>query len=333
MKFRWFVICLLLLALPSVLYARWSKNTVNIEGKSFGTVVFNHGDHFDYLGTKVCSTCHQEIFALKREKNPEFTMKDMEEGKACGACHNGDMAFGVDSNCASCHPTKDITFKVPATGPVSFSHDVHTSMFGCDSCHPDLYIPAPVNKSVSMDQMNKGESCGACHDGSTAFSVADDCTTCHPTKNVTFKVPATGPVTFSHDIHTSMFGCDSCHPDLYIPGPGNKVATMDQMAEGESCGACHDGSSAFSTADDCSSCHPTKDVTFEVPDVGPVVFSHDVHTSMFGCDSCHPDVFIPGPGNEPASMDQMSEGESCGACHDGSTAFSVEEDCESCHEM
>ena len=34
-----------------------------------------------------------------------MTMKDMEAGKGCGACHNGTKAFGVKdaASCAKCH--------------------------------------------------------------------------------------------------------------------------------------------------------------------------------------------------------------------------------------
>ncbi len=34
-----------------------------------------------------------------------LTMKDMEAGKNCGACHNGTKAFSVKdpANCAKCH--------------------------------------------------------------------------------------------------------------------------------------------------------------------------------------------------------------------------------------
>jgi c(7)-type cytochrome triheme protein len=30
-----------------------------------------------------------------------------------------------------------------------------------------------------MDEMEKGKSCGACHDGKTAFTVKENCDTCH----------------------------------------------------------------------------------------------------------------------------------------------------------
>ena len=183
MKFRWIVICLLLLALPSLLYADWTKNwskrTVKIKGDAFGTVVFNHLDHFDYLGQRICTRCHPGIFNVIRSKNPDFTMEEMEKGKACGACHNGDVAFAVMDNCASCHPTKDIAFKGSPVGTVTFSHEVHTGMFSCSSCHPGLFIPGPGNKELTMEKMGEGEFCGACHDGSTAFSVKENCENCH----------------------------------------------------------------------------------------------------------------------------------------------------------
>ena len=37
-----------------------------------------------------------------------------------------------------------------------------------------------------MADMEKGKSCGACHDGKTAFDVKS-CITCHPAKDITFK--------------------------------------------------------------------------------------------------------------------------------------------------
>ena len=32
-----------------------------------------------------------------------MTMKDMEDGQFCGACHDGDTAFSVKEACDSCH--------------------------------------------------------------------------------------------------------------------------------------------------------------------------------------------------------------------------------------
>ena len=179
MKVRLTILMLLLLALPAVLFASWEKSLVEIQTDATGVIVFNHDNHFDALGEKKCPNCHNGIFNRNRAKNPAFTMAEMEQGKACGACHNGDRAFDVKADCSLCHPTQEIHFDVPDAGPVVFSHEVHTGMFGCSSCHPDLFIPGPGNQPVTMDEMAEGQACGACHDGDTAFTVEDNCDSCH----------------------------------------------------------------------------------------------------------------------------------------------------------
>jgi c(7)-type cytochrome triheme protein len=49
----------------------------------------------------------------------------------------------------------------------------------CQECHPKLYTNAKQHKKVSMKEMQKGKSCGACHNGKIAFSVKGDCGKCH----------------------------------------------------------------------------------------------------------------------------------------------------------
>lgn len=178
MKLRWFILILLLVVVPTWSFARWIDDKVILKSDATGPVVFSHYNHLEALG-KNCPTCHNGIFNIVPDKNPAFTMADMEKGKACGACHNGRRAFSVKEDCSSCHPTKDITFKVPDAGNVVFSHEVHTGMFNCSECHPDLFIPGPGNKHFTMEDMGNGEACGACHDGDTAFSVGDNCDSCH----------------------------------------------------------------------------------------------------------------------------------------------------------
>lgn len=64
-------------------------------------VVFSHGKHVEDLGLK-CTECHDALYAA-RGKNKNVTMAQMREGKSCGACHNGEMAFDVKGNCSRCH--------------------------------------------------------------------------------------------------------------------------------------------------------------------------------------------------------------------------------------
>jgi c(7)-type cytochrome triheme protein len=130
---------------------------------------------------KNCPTCHNEPFHIVIKKNPSFTMKKMEDGKSCGACDacdDGDTAFGVSEDCASCH-AGDIAYVNEDTGNITFPHASHTEMFGCDECHPDLFQAKRGANTVTMEAMENGESCGACHDGDTAFGVAEDCESCH----------------------------------------------------------------------------------------------------------------------------------------------------------
>jgi c(7)-type cytochrome triheme protein len=50
-----------------------------------------------------CYVCHDAIFQMKAGANP-ITMDAISEGKYCGTCHNGKIAFQVGFNtCPRCH--------------------------------------------------------------------------------------------------------------------------------------------------------------------------------------------------------------------------------------
>lgn len=48
-----------------------------------------------------CNTCHTTIFSFSYSPG-EITMQKIDDGKYCGECHNGDMAF-ASTNCVACH--------------------------------------------------------------------------------------------------------------------------------------------------------------------------------------------------------------------------------------
>lgn len=66
-------------------------------------------------------------------------------------------------------------------GDVVFSHEAHVARMSlkCTECHDKLYTSTKKHKKVSMKEMQKGKSCGACHNGKKAFSVKSDCAKCH----------------------------------------------------------------------------------------------------------------------------------------------------------
>jgi c(7)-type cytochrome triheme protein len=223
--------------------------------KETGPTSFSHNKHLAKI--KDCATCHTKLY--KTGKNPTVSMAEMEKGKSCGFCHNGKKAFGVDK-CSKCHKSPELSYKTPPVPKASFSHAFHTQAYSCKDCHTSIVKPdMKKNKRVSMADMEKGQSCGACHNGKAAFSTKGDCAKCH----TGFKLPAKmtfkntkGTIIghFSHEFHTAAYGCNDCHTKLYPYGNGKRT-TMKQMENGSSCGACHDGKSAFSVKGDCLKCH------------------------------------------------------------------------------
>jgi len=104
---KFFVLALVVvvtLAMSVSAFATPAGKTSEFAGGSAGKVVFDGKTHAD-KGAK-CADCHQSgIFKMKKGTSDKATMKDMEAGKSCGACHNGTKAFGVkeQSTCAKCH--------------------------------------------------------------------------------------------------------------------------------------------------------------------------------------------------------------------------------------
>jgi len=76
--------------------------TVDFAGGASGKVVFDGKVHAD-KGLK-CNDCHTKIFKMKKGSD-KINMTDMNAGKNCGTCHNGEKAFKSSDagNCAKCH--------------------------------------------------------------------------------------------------------------------------------------------------------------------------------------------------------------------------------------
>ena len=72
-------------------------------GGGGGKVVYSHEKHLA-KGEK-CTDCHTKIFKMTKGQRSSFKMADMQNGQACGACHDGKAAFSVkeQANCAKCH--------------------------------------------------------------------------------------------------------------------------------------------------------------------------------------------------------------------------------------
>ena len=74
----------------------------------------------------------------------------------------------------------DVVYEQKKAGKVTFSHDSHAGMgLKCTDCHDALFGAKGQHKPATMAQMQKGQSCGACHDGKKAFAVKGNCNSCH----------------------------------------------------------------------------------------------------------------------------------------------------------
>lgn len=227
--------------------------------KDVPDATFNHAGHV--TRNRNCTTCHNAIYNLANKRT--YTMADMVKGQSCGVCHNDKKAFGVvaGNDCSKCH--SDLTTKTlkynsePATDAV-FSHDFHSQLYSCYDCHTKKFDYRKGSRKSTMAEIDNGKSCGICHNGKEAFASTGDCQKCHidfKPGQITFK-NRRGTITghFSHEFHGQIYGCTDCHTQIF-PYGGGKEVTMQEMEQGKSCGACHDGNSAFAVTGDCAKCH------------------------------------------------------------------------------
>lgn len=334
-----FTLVMLMLAVVSA-FASETKE-IKFTFKNADPVSFSHELHLRKYNNN-CKVCHDAIFSLKNRKH--YTMAEMERSKSCGACHSGAKAFSVASEkeCVKCHQGKprDITYQIRGLGSATFSHATHIAKTGgaCKRCHNGKVITGR-DRNVTMAAMEKGRTCGACHNGKAAFAVTANCDRCHKgmkPKEIVFNLKGVTPATFSHAFHTQVYSCKDCHTKTFPYKALVGTATMDDMAKGKSCGACHNGKDAFASSGDCGKCHKglkPGTITFKTSG-GEATFSHEFHLQTYKCADCHTKIFPYKAGALKATMSDMENGKSCGTCHNkGKDAFSVQDDCGKCHKM
>ena len=63
--------------------------------------------HWIHRSRFQCKVCHMEIFEPKAGAN-RISMQDISQGRACGRCHDGRVAFSYGfGNCTRCHRPED----------------------------------------------------------------------------------------------------------------------------------------------------------------------------------------------------------------------------------
>ncbi len=156
---------------------------------------FPHSSHTLWLA---CQNCHPRVF---RTTGDTLSMAAINAGEQCGQCH-GKVAFPA-TTCERCHEALQMAAnRVTATlrddrpltrlpgavaagrtqsyAPASFSHAVHRIRYRCSACHETLFAMQAGAGSMRMADMENGQGCGACHDGTAAFGLVR-CARCHVT--------------------------------------------------------------------------------------------------------------------------------------------------------
>lgn len=105
MKFLSSLLCAAMMALVAIpAAAEYADVVLNRRAEKEGVrpVVFPHWFHRIRFQ---CRVCHYELSFKMRVGSNDVTMNDISEGKFCGACHNGNIAWGAD-RCDLCHSGK-----------------------------------------------------------------------------------------------------------------------------------------------------------------------------------------------------------------------------------
>ncbi len=160
-------------------------------GACHGRVAFSTG--------KDCSRCHKKQFSTAPEWIPPEPRKPIESAKSWGDAAKAlpvtegmtdwvkALSQGVIAPRAGIDPKSqdeavlplDVEL-VPAAGEMFkaiFSHKTHTELLSCPNCHTGIFQMAKGADAITMEKINAGQFCGACH-GKVAFSAAA-CGRCH----------------------------------------------------------------------------------------------------------------------------------------------------------
>ena len=98
---RVLALVLVLFAASLPVRAEYADVVINrlAEENGMRPVVFSHWFHRIRFR---CKVCHSELGFQMRVGANKISMAEIIEGKFCGMCHNGDIAWSVE-NCDLCH--------------------------------------------------------------------------------------------------------------------------------------------------------------------------------------------------------------------------------------
>ena len=195
------------------------------------SVIFSHWLHRRKF---TCRVCHGELDFQMKVNATEISERANRQGKFCGACHNGKIAFRHNGNCEKCHTGGSRTggnkfddFILKTALPMTLAGNGVNWAAGMSNgvIKPETYI-----KKKSQDMKFDKELL------------------------LEAEMSIIPPAVFPHKEHIAWLDCDNCHPEPFNIKKKGTHFSMVQILRGEYCGACH-LSIAF-PMDECKRCHP-----------------------------------------------------------------------------
>ena len=227
------------------------EKTMEMEAKGLAPVVYPHWYHRLFYE---CKACHQDIVQMRRGTN-SITHARIDEGKVCGACHNGKTAFSSKENCKRCHSAglpeaeKLVDIKKVDIKAVKEAADRLGSVFNPEAL-PNKTIPLDRFGNIDWTLMREKK----------AFSPLKSAVKAAQKDEIRYNTILFEPpmvyikkVVFDHKTHSSQIKCAVCHPSIFKEALGANPVSMTEMSNGNFCGYCH-GKVSFKFAD-CNRCH------------------------------------------------------------------------------
>lgn len=215
--------------------------TLDEQVEQYGStpVAFSHRTH---RSRYTCSVCHIELeFSLKQGETG-ITREDILDGRYCGACHNGKLAFSTEFACDACHLELDPNApRYPARAFATENLQLPSVKYG-DRIN---WVEALQQGSVEPQRSLYGNT------QYPSMPLPD-----HLLKPLLWTTATPNLlVRFPHVEHVEWLDCSNCHPDLFsIKQTGTVEFNKESNLYGQFCGTCH--MNVALPMNGCSRCHP-----------------------------------------------------------------------------
>lgn len=194
-------------------------------------VIFSHWLHRTKF---TCRVCHGELDFQMKVNATEISERANRQGKFCGACHNGKIAFRHNGNCEKCH-----TGGSRAGGNKFDDFLMKTSLPMTLAGNGVNWAAGIISGAIKPESYLKKKSQDMRFDKELVLEA---------------EMSIIPPAIFPHKEHIAWLDCDNCHPEPFNIKKKGTHFSMMQILKGEYCGACH-LSIAF-PMDECKRCHP-----------------------------------------------------------------------------